>query len=131
MVDVSGARVMSAVAATTITVCLATGLAGCASQISALAPVGGDAMTGVRIAATDVLLERRLSILAAPACTQEAKVVTCQGTLADESTVDVRADVAVTPNTMTVTAGGEVLYQGSVQAILDSAAQATAGVDAQ
>ena len=60
-------------------------LTGCASQIGGLAPVGGDALTGVRIAAVDVLLERKLEILEVPVCTQVAKAVSCVGSLIDGS----------------------------------------------
>ena len=100
-------------------------LTGCASQISGLAPVGGDALTGVRIAAVDVLLENKLGILEAPVCTQVAKAVSCVGSLTDGSVVTVEADVSTTPNTMTVTVGGTMIYDGDVQAVLDKAAQAT------
>ena len=100
-------------------------LTGCASQISGLAPVGGDALTGVRIAAVDVLLENKLGILEAPVCTQVAKSVSCVGSLTDGSVVTVEADVSTTPNTMTVTVGGTMIYDGDVQAVLDKAAQAT------
>ncbi|GEM_PF-443232 len=100
-------------------------LTGCASQIGGLAPVGGDALTGVRIAAVDVLLERKLEILEVPVCTQVAKAVSCVGSLIDGSVVTVEADVSTTPDTMTVSVGGEKIYDGDVQAVLDEAAQDT------
>lgn len=100
-------------------------LTGCASQIGGLAPVGGDALTGVRIAAVDVLLERKLEILEVPVCTQIAKAVSCVGSLIDGSVVTVEADVSTSRDTMTVTVGGETIYDGDVQAVLDRAAQAT------
>lgn len=100
-------------------------LTGCASQIGGLAPVGGDALTGVRIAAVDVLLERKLEILEVPVCTQVAKAVSCVGSLIDGSVVTVEADVSTSRDTMTVTVGGETIYDGDVQAVLDRAAQAT------
>ena len=100
-------------------------LSGCASQIGGLAPVGGDALTGVRIAAVDVLLENKLGILEAPVCTQVAKAVSCVGSLTDGRVIAVTADVSTTPDTMTVTVGGTTIYDGDVQAVLDKAAQAT------
>ena len=114
---------MTGAAAVISTMLLA--LTGCASQIGGLAPVGGDALTGVRIAAVDVLLENKLGILEAPVCTQVAKAVSCVGSLTDGSVVTVEADVSTTPNTMTVTVGGTMIYDGEVQAVLDKAAQAT------
>lgn len=103
-------------------------LAGCASQLDGLAPVGGDAMTGVKFAATDVLLERKLGILEAPVCTETGDTVSCVGSLTDGAAINVQADIGTKPHTMTVTVGGTVVYDGEVQAILDEAAHATTGV---
>jgi hypothetical protein len=100
-------------------------LTGCASQIGGLAPVGGDALAGVRTAAIDVVLEARFGILEAPVCTQAAKAVSCVGSLTDGRVIAVTADVSTTPDTMTVTVGGTTIYDGDVQAVLDKAAQAT------
>lgn len=100
-------------------------LVGCASQLSALAPVGGDALTGVKFAATDVLLERRFGILEAPVCTQTGTSVSCVGSLTDGAAIIVRADIGTKPHTMMVTVGGSVVYEGEVQKILDEAAYAT------
>ena len=99
-------------------------LAGC-SQIDGLAPVGGDSLTGVKFAATDVLLERKLGILEAPVCTQTGTTVSCIGSLTDGAVINVQADVGTKPHTMTVTVGGSVVYDGEVQKILDEAARAT------
>jgi hypothetical protein len=103
-------------------------LAGCASQLSALAPVGGDALTGVKFAATDVLLEKKFGILEAPVCTQAGTAVSCVGSLTDGAAISVQADIGTKPHTMTVTVGGSVVYDGEVQKILDEAAYATKGV---
>lgn len=103
-------------------------LAGCGSQIDGLAPVGGDAMTGVKFAATDVLLERKLSILEAPVCTETGDSVSCVGSLTDGSAVSVQADISSKPHLMTITVGGSVVYEGDVQSVLDNAARATEGV---
>lgn len=99
-------------------------LAGC-SQIDGLAPVGGDSLTGVKFAATDVLLERKFGILEAPVCTQTGTTVSCVGSLTDGAVINVQADIAAKPHTMTVTVGGSVVYDGEVQKILDEAARAT------
>lgn len=103
-------------------------LAGCGSQIDGLAPVGGDAMTGVKFAATDVLLERKLSIMEAPVCTETGDTVSCVGSLTDGSAVSVQADISEKPHRMTITVGGSVVYDGDVQSVLDNAARATEGV---
>lgn len=103
-------------------------LAGCASQLDGLAPVGGDAMTGVKFAATDVLLEKKFGILEAPVCTETGNTVSCVGSLTDGAVINVQADIGTKPHTMTVTVGGSVVYDGEVQKILDEAAHATTGV---
>ena len=103
-------------------------LAGCASQLDGLAPVGGDAMTGVRFAATDVLLEKKFGILEAPVCTETGDTVSCVGSLTDGAVISVQADIGTKPHTMTVTVGGDVVYDGEVQKVLDEAAQSTKGV---
>ena len=96
-------------------------LAGCGSQISALAPVGGDDITSLRIAAIDVLLERKLTVRDAPVCTEVAPGYSCVGSLTDGSAI-----VVVSPDpdatTMTVSVGGTPIYEGSVQEVLDRAA---------
>jgi hypothetical protein len=103
-------------------------MTGCASQLDGLAPVGGDALTGVKFAATDVLLEKKLGILEAPVCTETGDTVSCIGSLTDGAVINVQADIGTKPHTMTVTVGGNVVYDGEVQKILDEAAYATTGV---
>jgi hypothetical protein len=117
---------------TVIAAALAIGvLAGCASQLDGLASVGGDALTGVKFASTDVLLERKLGILEAPVCTQTGDAVSCVGSLTDGAVISVQADIGTKPHTMTVTVGGSVVYDGEVQKVLDEAARATEGVDGE
>lgn len=106
-------------------------LTGCASQLDGLAPVGGDAMTGVKFAATDVLLERKLTILEAPVCTETGDTVSCVGSLTDGAVINVQADIDTKPHTMTVTVDGSVVYDGEVQTVLDDAARATTGVGSE
>lgn len=114
---------------TALVATLAVGfLAGCASQLDGLAPVGGDAMTGVKFAATDVLLEKKFGILEAPVCTEAGNTVSCVGSLTDGAAINVQADIGTKPHTMTVTVGGAVVYDGEVQTVLDEAAHATTGV---
>jgi hypothetical protein len=103
-------------------------LSGCASQLDGLAPVGGDALTGVRFAATDVLLERKFGILEAPVCTETGTTVSCVGSLTDGAPISVTADIGTKPHTMTITVDGAVVYDGDVQSVLDKAARATEGV---
>lgn len=115
-----------------VAVLLAAGaLTGCASQLDGLAPVGGDALTGVKFAATDVLLARKLGILVAPVCTETGETVSCVGSLTDGAPISVQADIGTKPHTMTVTVGGSVIYDGEVQKILDEAAHATTGVEGE
>jgi hypothetical protein len=103
-------------------------LTGCASQLDGLAPVGGDALTGVKFAATDVLLEKKLGILEAPVCTETGDTVSCIGSLTDGAVINVQADIGTKPHTMTVTVGGSIVYDGEVQKVIDEAARATKGV---
>jgi len=96
-------------------------LAGCGSQIDALAPVGGDKVTTVRIAAIDVVTGHGLLIRDAPRCSDVGDGFSCVGSLTDGSSV-----VATAPadaETLTVQVAGQVLYDGSVQAVLDAAAR--------
>lgn len=117
------------IASTVVAAALAVGaLAGCASQLDGLAPVGGDALTGVKFASTDVLLEKKFGILEAPVCTETGETVSCVGSLTDGAVINVQADIGTKPHTMTVTVGGSVVYDGEVQKVLDEAARATKGV---
>lgn len=99
-----------------------SGLAGCASQIDALAPVSGDDVSAVRTATTDVLLARNADILEAPVCAKSETAITCEGTLTNGSTISVDAPLDA-PDTMTVTVAGEVVYEGSIQDVLSAAAE--------
>ena len=51
--------------------------------------------------------------------------MSCVGSLTDGAVINVQADIATKPHTMTVTVGGSVVYDGEVQKILDEAARAT------
>jgi hypothetical protein len=99
-------------------------LTGCASQISGLAPVGGDTITGVRFAAIDVLLKEGIAIKRAPVCHDVASGYTCTGTTVDGKAIEVTATDADDP-AMLVTVDGAEIYRGSMMSKLDEAAQAT------
>ena len=100
----------------------ALGLAGCASQLEALAPVGGDDVASVRAAATDVLLANNLEILKAPTCEKSDTEITCEGALFDGSAILVTAPLEPFEQ-MTIIVAGEELYDGSIQQVLDDAIQ--------
>lgn len=98
-------------------VCL---VSGC-SQVSALAPVGGDRVTGVRYAANDLLVDAGIEVLTAPVCVQASdKGVTCEGTTRDAQPIRVvsRADDQAR---MTLTVGDRTLYDGDIQTVLEEA----------
>ena len=97
-------------------------LPGCASQLDALAPVGGDDISMVRTAATTLLLSNDLEVLDAPKCTKSDTKIACNGSLVDGSAVIVHAPTDPFGE-ITVTVGGEVLFQGQVASVIDKAAQ--------
>lgn len=97
----------------------ALALSAC-SQVSALTPVGGTAITSVRNATYDVLVDQQVSILEAPQCEASDSGFTCTG-----STVDGAEIVAVAQGTnpypMSITVGGTVIFEGNAQDVLDAA----------
>jgi hypothetical protein len=99
-------------------------LTGCASQISGLAPVGGDTITGVRSAAIDALLKEGIAIKRAPICHEVVSGYACSGTTVDGKAIEVTADDADDP-AMLVTVDGAVIYRGSMMSKLNEAARAT------
>lgn len=107
----------TAVAALTVL----TVVSGCASQLDALAPVGGDDLTMVRSAATTVLLANDLQILDAPQCEKSAIEITCAGALLDGSEVLVVAPLDPF-GSMTVTVAGDVLFDGDLKKVIEQAA---------
>lgn len=96
-------------------------LAAC-SQINALTPVGGDVITGVRIATNDVLVDKGVTILVAPQCVTEASGFTCNGTTTDGQQI-VSTATSTAPYDLVVTVGGAEIFRGTVQEVLDKAAQ--------
>lgn len=108
--------VLGALAALTLLV------SGCASQINALAPVSGDTVFIVRTAAVDVLIDEGLSIKQVPICTTDDTGIVCTGTLVDGSDITVTAE-GKKPTTMTITVSGDVVFDGSIQQVIDDAAR--------
>lgn len=99
----------------------AVSLVGC-SQIDALAPVSGGPLQTVRVGMLDVLVREDVPIMVAPVCTQEPTQFTCAGSTIDGSPIEAVATLT-TPYLITITVGGDVLYDGAVQSVLDEAAQ--------
>lgn len=94
-------------------------LTGC-SQISALAPVGGDDITGLRTAAVDVLLQKKVAIKVAPTCVESSTEYRCQGTTVTGGPILVTAPTA-DPIIMTITVDGAQIFNGSVDDVLTAA----------
>ncbi len=99
-------------------------LAGCASQISALAPVSGGDITALRIAAIDVLEQQGVEMMLVPACVTEGEGYTCSGTTYAGKPIEVTSP-GTDPLGMTVTVDGAVVFEGSVKVVIDKAAQVT------
>ena len=89
--------------------------------MSALAPVGGDNIFKVRTATIDVLLGEGYALKMVPTCVQQSEVVVCEGTTMDDAKITVTAPSKGT-TTMAIDVGGVVVYEGSIQKIIDSAA---------
>lgn len=95
-------------------------LAGC-SQVAALAPVGGDRLSEVRYAANDVLLDADVALMTAPVCTMSGDVsVTCTGETVDGRAIEVSSS-ADDPDALSVMVGGESVYDGSLDDVLEKA----------
>ena len=97
----------------------ALALTGC-SQVAALTPVGGTAITSVRNATYQVLVQQQVPILVAPQCESATEGFTCVGSTVDGSTIRTTAS-ATAPYEMTITVGDEVVFRGTAQAVLDAA----------
>jgi hypothetical protein len=99
----------------------AIALSAC-SQVSALAPVGGDGISTLRIAIDDVLAEKGVPVLVSPKCTEAEKAFTCKGTTRAGDPI-VATSPAGDPMTMTVSVAGKILYDGDVNAVVQRAAE--------
>ena len=102
--------------------CVGALLSGCASQIDALAPVGGSNRIALRTAAIDVLLQNKLTIRDAPQCEKAGDAYSCVGSLTDGSPIVVTSP-GTDVTTMTVMVGDVVVYEGSVEDVLNAAAR--------
>lgn len=102
---------------------LGLALAGC-SQVSALAPVGGNSLAEVRYGAIDVLLANGVEVLEAPVCSTDADgvVVRCSGSTVPGEAITVVSSTADDAQ-LEVSVGSETLYSGSLQAVIDEAAR--------
>ncbi len=94
-------------------------LTGC-SQVAALTPVGGDSITSVRNAVYDVLVDQEVAILVAPQCEIVDSGFSCTGTTVDGA--EIRAEAGgTTPYPLTISVGGEQIFSGDAQQVLDEA----------
>lgn len=106
-------------AAATVALIGALALAGC-SQVTALAPVGGNRATEIRFATIDVLLDHDIELLDAPTCEMaDDRAVRCTGTTVDGQTVTATSP-AQDQASLEVRAGDEVLYQGTIDAVIET-----------
>jgi hypothetical protein len=94
-------------------------LVGC-SQVDALQQVSGVPLATVRIAAYDVLVDKKVAIKSAPVCSETEAEFTCSGTTLEDEPIEVKV-----PNdeqqVMTVTVGGEEIFSGPVQDVIEEA----------
>jgi hypothetical protein len=92
-------------------------LVGC-SQLDALQQVSGVPLSTVRVAAYDVLVDKKVPIKVAPICTETPEQFTCTGSTLDDEPIEVTV-----PNdeqqVMTVTVGGEQIFRGPVQDVIE------------
>lgn len=100
---------------------VALSLAAC-SQIDALAPVSGAAVTAVRNATYDVLVDAEVDILIAPQCSAVTSGFICEGSTVDGATIVAEA-TADAPYELTILVGEEVLFDGTAQEVLEAAVQ--------
>ncbi|WP_368498457.1 hypothetical protein [Herbiconiux sp. A18JL235] len=112
------ARVAAAGAAGVLAV---AALTGC-SQLAALAPVGGDQLAEVRFAAVDVLLENDVDVLEAPVCSLDGTAISCTGSTVGGGAIEVTSSTSLSAE-LTVLVGGDQLFSGPLQSVLDKAAR--------
>jgi len=94
-------------------------LTGC-SQINSLTPVGGSAVTSVRNATNDVLVDQQVSILVAPVCTEVDSGFTCTGSTIDGQEILTKAG-GTSPYELTISIDGEVIFTGTAKEVLEAA----------
>jgi len=96
-------------------------LSGC-SQVSALAPVGGDDVSEVRFATIDVLLSSHVEVLEAPTCSLDGETITCAGTTMDGDAIASTSGTTL-DSTLEVTVGGASIFSGTLGSVLDAGAE--------
>jgi len=94
-------------------------LTGC-SQIDSLTPVGGAAVTSVRNATYDVLVQEQVSILEAPVCESTDSGFTCTGSTTDGEAI-VATAAPSSPYPLTIMIGERVLFEGTATDVLEAA----------
>lgn len=94
-------------------------LTGC-SQIDSLTPVGGAALTSVRNATYDVLVQEQVSILEAPVCESTDSGFTCRGSTTDGESIVATAG-STSPYPLTITIDERVLFKGTATEVLEAA----------
>lgn len=99
-----------------------TGCANIGTEVATLKPVAGDKLTGLNIAVNDVLLSQGVSVLVAPVCSFETDSYSCAGKTVDDKRIEATAQGAE-PETMTITVGGQKLFEGSISDVLTRAGQ--------
>jgi hypothetical protein len=90
------------------------------SQVSSLTPVGGAALTSVRNATYDVLVDQQISVLVAPQCASTESGFTCTGSTIDAEDIVAEAG-GEAPYQLTITIGGRVIFEGTAQEVLEAA----------
>ena len=90
------------------------------SQIDSLTPVGGSAVTSVRNATNDVLVDQQVPILVAPVCTEVDTGFTCTGSTTDGREILTKAD-GTSPYELTISIDGEVIFTGTATEVLEAA----------
>jgi hypothetical protein len=95
---------------------------GC-SQVAALAPVGGDRVTTVKVAANDLLLAQGVAIKVAPVCETGETEYDCTGSTMSGDTITVTAPLKG-DLTMVLKVGDRTLHDGPVDPVIQKNAEA-------
>ncbi len=99
-------------------------MAACAvtTQIDSLKPVAGDAVAALSSAADGVLISEGVEILVAPVCEFSDESYDCVGTTLSGETITVIGPGS-DPETMKIVVGDKSVYDGSIEAVLQKAAE--------
>lgn len=98
-------------------------LVGC-TQVAQFRQVAGDEITSVSIATNDVLVAEGVAILVAPVCSFADPGYTCTGKAMDGSAIESTAQGTDEDDlSLTVKVGGEQVYSGTVQEVIEKAGQ--------